>query len=97
MTTTRTIADKTGSLQLFIENSWSASDIIQAKRRQLGLLEDHSYSHRLFVHTLTATTLAHGKNLAGSYRWKVMRTKLTTSYPAVGRQVAIDGGARFSC
>ena len=94
MTITRTIAGKTGSLQLFIENSWSADDIIQAKRRQLGLPEGYIYSHRLFIHALAPPSSPAVKTL------RLLSLEGDENFgnyllPLVGRQVAIDGGRTF--
>ena len=92
ITITRTIDGKTGSMQLFIENSISAEDILQAKLRQLGLSE--GYSHRL----LLLSTLPQASPVVKTLRLLALeRDENPGNYllPLVGRQVAIDGGRTF--
>ena len=92
ITITRTIDGKTGSMQLFIENSISAEDILQAKRRQLGLSE--GYSHRL----LLLSTVPQASPAVKTLRLLALEGDANPGnylLPLVGRQVAIDGGRTF--
>ena len=95
ITTTRTLKGKEGSVQLFIENSISAGDIVVARRRQLGLLDSLSSYHLLFsdalappvppaINTLRLLSLEDDVNNWGNYL-----------LPRRGRQIAIDGGHAF--
>lgn len=101
MTTTRTIAGEEGSLQLFVENSLPATDILAAKLTQLGLGYDFLKNAILntyqplssaltppispAVKTLRLLSLEVGPNNPGNYL-----------LPHRGRQIAIDGGRAFS-
>ena len=62
VTTTRTLADEKGSLQLFIENSISAQGIIADKRKQLGLSGDTRLTHLLFNHAIAPPASPRGQN-----------------------------------
>ncbi len=96
LTTTRALAGEKGSVQLYVENSLSAFDILVAKRRQLGLSRNVQDSHVLFnraitppaspaVKTLRLLSLDSDDDNPGNYL-----------FPSRGRQIAIDGGRAFT-
>ena len=92
MTTTRTIEGKTGSLQLFIENSISAEDIFYAKYTHLGL------SPRQISSLFWLSMLPSASPAVKTLRLLSLESDDNTAnylLPLKGRQVAVDGGRAF--
>ena len=96
LTTIRTLAGEKGSLQLYVENSLSALDILVTKRRQLGLSWGAQYSHVLFNRAITPPASPAVKTL------RLLSLDTDNDNPgnylllSRGRQIAIDGGRTFT-
>ena len=96
LTTTRALAGEKGSVQLYVENSLSAFDILVAKRQQLGLSINVQYSHVLFNRAITPPASPAVKTL------RLLSLDTDNDNPgnylllSRGRQIAIDGGRAFT-
>ena len=96
LTTMRTLAGEEGSVQLYVENSLSAFDILMLKRRQLGLSDDPQYSHVLFSRAITPPASPTIKTLRLLSLEKDVDNPGNYLFPRRGRQIAIDGGRAFT-
>ena len=96
LTTIRTLAGEQGSVQLYVENSLSAHDILVAKRRQLGLSDDEQYSHLLFRYAITPSASPAIKTLRLLSLDRDYDNHGNYLLTLRGRQIAIDGGRAFT-
>lgn len=96
LTTTRTLTGEEGSVQLYVENSLSALDILAIKRRQLGLSADSQYSHVLFSRAITPPASPTIKTLRLLSLESDVDNPSNYLFPRRGRQIAIDGGRAFT-